>query len=481
MRLITIGRSSQSQIVIDSPYASSNHAEIYQLDNGDMMIVDKGSGNGTFVNGQRLVPDKEVSVRRNDEVRIADRILDWSQVPVYQIPDRANIKVIKGIGSHYLNAIQVSGSHVSRFHATIKQKKDGKWYICDHSSNGTTVNGVRIPKNQDYRIKKNDTIMCADVPVANPVQGGGILWILLGVAACLCVVAGIWWFVSHIKPDNGPIKEPVTPEKIYNTYASATVLIEMGYYFEVSVLGQNTMNVVYDAERDDLYNYNGSNYMRGSATGFFISPDGKIATCKHVINPALYGVDKDLSDIIKIIVRKNSNGAFALADITVKSKLKYISVCPNGCYYDPDNKVNCRVVAESESPDIDIAVIRTMNQRLPAGVTYVSPRIRKNLPVASTVYTIGFPLSNILQDTNTFNNTYVSKKLEATFSSGSIINNDKNTYKFNASTVSHGASGSPVFDSKGYFVGIVSGMYAVDNGCYNVFEKAENIIPLLKE
>lgn len=88
MRLITIGRSPQSHVVVDSQYASSNHAEIYQLDNGDMYIVDKCSGNGTFVNGIRLTPDKEVAVRRSDDVRIADRVLDWSQVPAYQIPDR---------------------------------------------------------------------------------------------------------------------------------------------------------------------------------------------------------------------------------------------------------------------------------------------------------------------------------------------------------------------------------------------------------
>lgn len=31
---------------------------------------------------------------------------------------------------------------------------DKKWYIQDHSRNGTTVNGQPIPSNQDIKLKK---------------------------------------------------------------------------------------------------------------------------------------------------------------------------------------------------------------------------------------------------------------------------------------------------------------------------------------
>lgn len=125
MRLISIGSSAQAQIVLNSQYVSGYHAELLQLDNGDMMLVDKGSSNGTFVNGNRIAPEKEVTVTRNDTITIADQTLPWSMIPVLQIPDKENIRIIKGIGSHYLNAIHVSGNQVSRFHATVKQTKDG--------------------------------------------------------------------------------------------------------------------------------------------------------------------------------------------------------------------------------------------------------------------------------------------------------------------------------------------------------------------
>ena len=58
MKLIIIGRdSNEANIVLSSQYVSGYHAEIIQLDNGDMYLVDKSS-NGTFVNGSRVTPGK---------------------------------------------------------------------------------------------------------------------------------------------------------------------------------------------------------------------------------------------------------------------------------------------------------------------------------------------------------------------------------------------------------------------------------------
>lgn len=51
---ITIGRSPSSTLVIEDPYASSRHASIENI-NGDWIISDAGSTNGTFVDDERLV------------------------------------------------------------------------------------------------------------------------------------------------------------------------------------------------------------------------------------------------------------------------------------------------------------------------------------------------------------------------------------------------------------------------------------------
>ena len=152
MRLTVIGRNPQdANIVLNSQYISNYHAEIIQLDNGDIFLVDK-STNGTYLNGTKLTPGKEVAIRRGDSILFADVPLDWSLIDEIRIPK--DVKQIMSIGSHYMNTINVQGPNVSRFHATIRKMADGKWYICDHSKNGTTVNGIRIQKDRYVLLKK---------------------------------------------------------------------------------------------------------------------------------------------------------------------------------------------------------------------------------------------------------------------------------------------------------------------------------------
>jgi predicted component of type VI protein secretion system len=62
----TIGREG-CDITLGDPDVSRRHAEI-QVSNGDILISDLGSTNGTFVNGERI--DQPRSLRDGDEVRI---------------------------------------------------------------------------------------------------------------------------------------------------------------------------------------------------------------------------------------------------------------------------------------------------------------------------------------------------------------------------------------------------------------------------
>ena len=54
MKQITIGRHRSNDHVINAEYVSGKHAVILQKDNGDIIIQDVGSKNGTFVNGERI-------------------------------------------------------------------------------------------------------------------------------------------------------------------------------------------------------------------------------------------------------------------------------------------------------------------------------------------------------------------------------------------------------------------------------------------
>lgn len=83
MKIITIGRGDDNQIVLDDSQdlISRQHATLRIYETGKMEIVSTGS-NGTFVNGFRIKPNMPYKVTRKDVVSFAHvRQLDWALVP----------------------------------------------------------------------------------------------------------------------------------------------------------------------------------------------------------------------------------------------------------------------------------------------------------------------------------------------------------------------------------------------------------------
>lgn len=191
MRLLKIGRSQSCDIQLHSNMVSSLHAELTLLDSGDIMLEDKGSTNGTFVQNQRIKPGASVKLTRGDAVRFADVELQWSQVPLPD--DNSAYTAIYSIGKHASNQIQLSGSTVSRYHATVKKGRDGKMYIIDHSHNGTTVDGVKITPDTPVRIRRKSAVVCGGVPAnLDSLPWPSEAWkSVLAVAATVLVLVGL--------------------------------------------------------------------------------------------------------------------------------------------------------------------------------------------------------------------------------------------------------------------------------------------------
>lgn len=66
---ITIGRSSESQVVIEGMLASRNHAIIQKIKE-DYYLKDMNSTNGTFLNGERIPSDKYIKLNPGDTISI---------------------------------------------------------------------------------------------------------------------------------------------------------------------------------------------------------------------------------------------------------------------------------------------------------------------------------------------------------------------------------------------------------------------------
>ncbi|MBN2664465.1 MAG: FHA domain-containing protein [Bacteroidales bacterium] len=75
MKVVTIGRSPQNDIVYNDSSVSKYHLQIIKHDDGSFELIDFNSTNGTFVNGQRV---KQVKLNTNDVIKIGtSKPLKW--------------------------------------------------------------------------------------------------------------------------------------------------------------------------------------------------------------------------------------------------------------------------------------------------------------------------------------------------------------------------------------------------------------------
>jgi phosphoserine phosphatase RsbU/P len=72
---LTIGRSSRNDICLSDPFASRLHAEL-RRENEQMLLVDNGSANGTYLNGQKMTG--ALRIRVGDVVRIGETEIEYS-------------------------------------------------------------------------------------------------------------------------------------------------------------------------------------------------------------------------------------------------------------------------------------------------------------------------------------------------------------------------------------------------------------------
>lgn len=490
MKIIVVGRDpKESNIVLSSNYVSGYHAEIILLDNGDMYLVDKSS-NGTFLNGARITPGKEYSIRRGDNIIFADTPLDWTRIQEPVIPK--DVKRIISIGSNYMNDIKVQGPNVSRFHATIRQMNDGKWFICDHSKNGTTLNGNRIAKETYVRLSAKDEISCAGIPIQNPIpqkaSAGKITGIIAG-AACVCALV-VFAGIKFLGNGEGFGKK-LTVAQICEKYEKSVVLMLCDYHFEVSC---GTLDIkklpdpdsynsrtgkytrpLYDefviVEDNYIEKYDGNNSTLYTGTGFFVGKNGNIVTNRHIAKPwesemlsAALGItvitaaeDYFKAKLNKLYQMGYTEALQYISQVKVSGELDHAIVVPNGDYLDEKNAYNCQVVGVADGEDDDLAIFKILT-KFPSESTYVPVSAIKPVEPEKGLHvtTVGFPFGLYLLDGRT--------QIQANVTEGSISRNDnKSTFGFSAPT-QHGASGSPVFDDYGHIAGVLWGMSNTTSG-----------------
>lgn len=104
---------------------------------------------------------------------------------------------------------------VSRVHASLKSKGNGKYVIIDQSRNGTYVNGIRMSANEEIPVTRKDVISFAHVrdldwELIPKDKDSKMTWILIAIAAV--VVACVCYFV--FKPEDEPAQPAVEEQEL---------------------------------------------------------------------------------------------------------------------------------------------------------------------------------------------------------------------------------------------------------------------------
>lgn len=491
MKLIRIGNSQSCDLKLDSEYVSALHAEMTILDDGQIILEDKNSKNGTTVGKKKIEPGKEVVVQRGDLINFADTPLVWAKIPA---PEKlTNYKSIFNIGSNYRNDIILNSQTVSRYHASVRIGKDGKMYIHDNGSrNGTMINGVKIAPNKDERIKKGDNIVCGAEDITDqitPLFPKNSIAKILGLSGGgIIAVALIAWLISLII--SGEEKPDPTD------FRPATVYVRACFHYVVE-FEDNPMPDNWDG----TISFPGVPYQ---ATAFFLDTLGRMGTNRHVAVPWEYR-DKDeenairqqienlrprdsslesinafintpFGEKVKLYALKISNteSAFVSNIIKVTDRIRksrpiikgvidYITVGYPGNYYTSEDEFQrCNVLKVSDNPDIDLAILQLNNKTTPKSIKKIfSPETFSTevlRPQKDILYTTGYPAGiGWGQDDKT-------KSLEPNIRE-SKCSKEPGKYDFEIQSNSvGGSSGSPIFNEKGQLVGVLYGGYSVAGG-----------------
>ncbi len=84
-----IGRDDTNDLVLVTKTVSRRHAELVEHD-GRWYVVDRGSFNGTLLNGTRVQAGIEVPLRHGDRLELGSQVLVFSQPSELEDPDRTD-------------------------------------------------------------------------------------------------------------------------------------------------------------------------------------------------------------------------------------------------------------------------------------------------------------------------------------------------------------------------------------------------------
>jgi hypothetical protein len=166
------------------------------------------------------------------------------------------MKTLFIIGRDYdCDIILVNDSNeISRHHAQIRIDQSGKFWLMDMSLNGTYVNGVRIPSNQEVEVNSKDEIVFAGVERFDwnslPKKKNKLLWIVLPISLVVLIAIIVISYIFFIPKKTIENRGAAIPNfKVIENVETSQDPLESNEKSDVDSLSISN-DVVLDVERE---------------------------------------------------------------------------------------------------------------------------------------------------------------------------------------------------------------------------------------
>ena len=405
-----IGSNYRNDIIVNGQTVSRYHASL-RIKDGKAFIRDNGSRNGTLVNGVKIEPNKDVRIKKGENIVCGAE--DLTEQLQSLIPGSPLGKIAAIVGG----AVAVAAVVVAAI--LLWPSKSEELAPIDPSQFRPATVYVRtvfhpvvvfdddnpMPGEWDGKVQLTEMSMLS--------QATAFFLDSLGRMGTNRHVALPWEELSQTQVEQ--IRQAIENNLPKININSQELLVN---YVQNSYFGKI------------VYQYACKKY----------SDNGRIIQC-----------------IVDVTARLRK------AHYTVSGEIDHITVGYPGNYYTHEDEFQrCNVLKVSDTKDIDLAILQLNNKKTPAEIQhFFSPSnffVGTLEPLKDQLYTIGYPAGiKWAQDEK-------SKSLEPNIRETKCSKEPgKYDFEFQASSVG-GSSGSPVFNQYGQLVGVLYGGYTVSGG-----------------
>lgn len=162
---LSVGRTKENNLAIDDPSMSKYHASLALNAEGDLLLADTGSTNGTFLNGERIAYGKAVKVTERDKVRfgLVDASFKIPPMPVTAGPTEvlSEASVVPDTESFNVGDLEFTSRNENALPATeasIEVASELKESVA-----APTVAAIELPKNGNDSISEQPPLTSSSI------------------------------------------------------------------------------------------------------------------------------------------------------------------------------------------------------------------------------------------------------------------------------------------------------------------------------